>query len=202
VDSNPFTFKIIGKQDRSRAGVFTTPHGDLETPVFAPVGTQATVKAMTPEQLKEIGATLILSNTYHLYLRPGDELVARMGGLHHFMNWDRPILTDSGGYQVFSLSDTRLIDQDGVTFKSHIDGSTHRLTPERAIEIQENLGADIIMAFDECTEYPAERERARKSMELTVRWAERCKRHWESTADGRRQASWLLNALTSGQSAA
>jgi queuine tRNA-ribosyltransferase len=173
VKTNPFAFKILQKQGSARAGVFTTPHGDFETPVFAPVGTQATVKAVTPAQLQELGATLVLSNTYHLYLRPGDELIAEMGGLHRFMNWDRPILTDSGGYQVFSLSAARTIDQDGVTFKSHIDGSTHRITPERAIAIQENLGADIIMAFDECSD-PYDRATSEFALEHTHLWAERC----------------------------
>jgi queuine tRNA-ribosyltransferase len=145
-----FKFEIVARQGRARAGCFHTPHGALLTPIFAPVGTQATVKAVTPAQLTDLGAHLVLANTYHLYLRPGDALVAEMGGLHRFMDWERPILTDSGGYQVFSLAGTRKIDDEGVTFKSHIDGSTHRFTPEKSIAIQENLGADIIMAFDEC----------------------------------------------------
>src|SRR5664280_2695493 len=159
-----FSFKIIASQGRARAGIFHTPHGDLPTPVFAPVGTQATVKTLTPAQLDELGATLVLSNTYHLYLRPGDELVAEMGGLHKFMCWPHPILTDSGGYQVFSMALTRKIDDDGVTFKSHIDGSTHRFTPEKSIAIQENLGADIIMAFDECSD-PNDHDYSRIAME-------------------------------------
>ncbi|HET9590914.1 MAG TPA: tRNA guanosine(34) transglycosylase Tgt [Anaerolineales bacterium] len=170
-----FEFSITSQDHRARAGVFTTPHGDLLTPVFAPVGTQATVKTLTPEHLKEIGATLVLSNTYHLYLRPGDEIVRDMGGLHHFMQWHRPILTDSGGFQVFSLAQTRVIDDDGVTFKSHIDGSTHRFTPEKSIAIQENLGADIIMAFDECSD-PNDRAYSAIAMARTHRWAERCLR--------------------------
>jgi queuine tRNA-ribosyltransferase len=169
----PFAFEILARQGRARAGVFHTPHGPIPTPVFAPVGTQATVKAVTPEQLKEIGASLVLANTYHLYLRPGDELVAEMGGLHRFMSWPAPILTDSGGYQVFSLADTRKVDDDGVTFKSHIDGSTHRLTPEKSIAIQENLGADIIMAFDECAP-PYERDYNERATARTHAWAERC----------------------------
>ncbi len=148
--SNRFIYEMTARDGRARAGIFHTPHGDLLTPLFAPVGTQATVKSVTPAQLKELNAGLILANTYHLYLRPGDELIANQGGLHTFMHWDRPILTDSGGFQVFSLADSRKIDPDGVTFKSHIDGSTHRITPEKSIAIQENLGADIIMAFDEC----------------------------------------------------
>jgi queuine tRNA-ribosyltransferase len=143
------------------------------SPVFAPVGTQATVKAVTPAQLQELGANLVLANTYHLYLRPGDELVAEMGGLHQFMDWQRPILTDSGGFQVFSLSDTRKVDEDGVTFKSHIDGSLHRFTPEKSIAIQENLGADIIMAFDECAT-PNDREYNLRSLSRTHAWAQRC----------------------------
>ena len=166
-------FRAIARQGRARAGVFHTPHGDLLTPVFAPVGTQATVKAVTPAQLQELDASLVLANTYHLYLRPGDELVAEMGGLHQFMDWQRPILTDSGGFQVFSLSDTRKVDEDGVTFKSHIDGSLHRFTPEKSISIQENLGADIIMAFDECAT-PNDREYNLRSLSRTHAWAQRC----------------------------
>lgn len=152
---------------------FKTPHGEIYTPVFAPVGTQATVKAITPAQLTEINANLILANTYHLYLRPGDELVAEMGGLHRFMQWDGPILTNSGGFQVFSLSGTRSIDEDEVTFRSHIDGSKHRFTPERSISIQENLGADIIMAFDECAP-PDDRAYNEQAMARTHAWAKRC----------------------------
>jgi queuine tRNA-ribosyltransferase len=165
-----FEFKITSTNERARTGVFSTPHGDLQTPVFAPVGTQATVKTLTPEHLKSINASLVLSNTYHLYLRPGDELVRDMGGLHNFMQWPNPMLTDSGGFQVFSLSNIRKIDEDGVTFKSHIDGSTHRFTPERSIQIQNNLGADIIMAFDECAD-PNDHAYIQKAMERTHRWA-------------------------------
>jgi queuine tRNA-ribosyltransferase len=167
-----FEFSLDARQGNARAGTFHTPHGNLLTPVFAPVGTQATVKTLTPEQLNDLGASLVLSNTYHLYLRPGDELVSEMGGLHKFMQWPNPLLTDSGGYQVFSLSDTRKIDDDGVTFKSHIDGSTHRFTPERSIQIQNNLGADIIMAFDECSD-PNDRDYTKIAMQRTHRWAER-----------------------------
>jgi queuine tRNA-ribosyltransferase len=169
----PFSFNLEAQDGSARAGVFNTPHGPILTPIFAPVGTQATVKAVTPAQLEEMNASLVLSNTYHLYLRPGEDLVAEMGGLHHFMNWNRPILTDSGGFQVFSLAEMRKIDEDGVTFKSHIDGSMHRLTPEKSIAIQEKLGADIIMAFDECAN-PDDRSYNEKSMERTHRWAERC----------------------------
>lgn len=167
-----FQFDITAKNNHARTGVFTTPHGDLITPVFAPVGTQATVKTLTPEHLKSINASLVLSNTYHLYLRPGDDLVRDLGGLHNFMQWPYPMLTDSGGFQVFSLSNTRKIDDDGVTFKSHIDGSTHRFTPEKSIAIQENLGADIIMAFDECSD-PNDLAYSKIAMDRTHRWAER-----------------------------
>jgi queuine tRNA-ribosyltransferase len=168
----PFTYTLAACQGKARAGIFSTPHGDIPTPIFAPVGTQATVKAMTPAQLEEIGAQLVLSNTYHLYLRPGADLVADFGGLHEFMRWPRPILTDSGGFQVFSLAEMRKIDEDGVTFKSHIDGSMHRLTPEKSIEIQQKLGADIIMAFDECAP-PYDRDYNQRAMDRTHRWAER-----------------------------
>ena len=167
-----FEFNITARNNRARTGIFSTVHGDLTTPVFAPVGTQATVKTLTPEHLKGIKATLVLSNTYHLYLRPGDDIVSELGGLHRFMRWPNPMLTDSGGFQVFSLSQTRKIDNDGVTFKSHIDGSTHRFTPEQSIRIQENLGADIIMAFDECSD-PNDAAYSKIAMERTHRWAER-----------------------------
>ncbi|MCC6188739.1 MAG: tRNA guanosine(34) transglycosylase Tgt [Anaerolineales bacterium] len=168
-----FEFDLVATAGAARAGRFHTPHGVLETPVFAPVGTAATVKALTPAQLRELGASLVLSNTYHLYLRPGDEVVRGLGGLHRFMQWDRPLLTDSGGFQVFSLADTRQIDGDGVTFKSHIDGSRHRFTPEKSIAIQENLGADIIMAFDECPP-PLDRAYNQQALARTHAWAARC----------------------------
>ena len=168
-----FEFQLEGRAGRARAGRFNTPHGDIETPVFAPVGTQATVKAITPAQLDEMGASLVLANTYHLYLRPGDRLVADMGGLHKFMNWDKPILTDSGGFQVFSLGERRVIDPDGVTFRSHLDGSTHRFTPENVIAIQEKLGADIIMVLDECAE-PHDKIYNQEALARTHDWAERC----------------------------
>jgi queuine tRNA-ribosyltransferase len=172
----PFSFKLIATDPYSsaRAGVIHTPHGDIPTPVFAPVGTQATVKTLTPTDLHDLGAKLILSNTYHLYLRPGADLVADFGGLHHFMQWPGPILTDSGGYQVFSLEGLRKVDDDGVTFRSHIDGSEHRFTPEKVIAIQEKLGADIIMAFDECPP-PDNYEYNVAALQRTHRWAERCK---------------------------
>ncbi|MBF1057003.1 MAG: tRNA guanosine(34) transglycosylase Tgt [Peptostreptococcus sp.] len=163
------------KQTGARLGRLHTPHGVIETPIFMPVGTQATVKAMTPEELKEIGSQIILSNTYHLYMRPGHDLIERAGGLHKFMNWDKPILTDSGGFQVFSLGPLRKIKEEGVEFRSHLDGSKHFLSPEKATEIQNALGSDIIMAFDECAPYPADRQYVKNSLERTTRWLERCK---------------------------
>lgn len=164
------------KQTGARRGIIHTPHGDIQTPVFMPVGTQATVKSMTPDELKDmIDAKIILSNTYHLYLRPGSKLVKEAGGLHKFMNWDRAILTDSGGFQVFSLGDLRTISEEGVEFKSHLDGSKHFFSPESVMETENDLGADIIMAFDECVEYPATYEYTKQSMERTTRWAKRCK---------------------------
>jgi queuine tRNA-ribosyltransferase len=168
-----FEFNCIAQDKNARAGSFTTPHGNLETPVFMPVGTQATVKSLTPDHLHEVGAQIILSNTYHLYLRPGSDLIAELGGLHTFMNWNKPILTDSGGFQVFSLSETRKITEEGVVFKSHIDGSAHEFTPEKSIAVQQELGADIIMAFDECAS-PYDKAYNQKSMQRTHRWAERC----------------------------
>lgn len=170
-----YTLLKTCKQTGARLGRIETPHGSFETPVFMPVGTQATVKTLTPHQLAEIDAQIILSNTYHLYLRPGHKLIEKAGGLHRFMNWPGSILTDSGGFQVFSLNDLRKISEEGVEFRSHIDGSTHFLSPEKAIEIQNSLGADIIMCFDECPPYPADREYAKSSLERTIRWAERCK---------------------------
>lgn len=166
-------FTLAARDGRARAGTLRTPHGELLTPVFAPVGTQATVKAVTPDQLRELGASLVLANTYHLYLRPGPQRVADLGGLHRFMAWSGPILTDSGGFQVFSLASRRTVDEDGVTFQSHIDGSSHRLTPESAMAIQEALGADIIMALDECAE-PHDRNYNEQAMARTHAWASRC----------------------------
>ena len=175
-----FDFDLLATSDGGRAGVFHTAHGPLPTPIYAPVGTHATVKAMTPRQLQDVGAELVLANTYHLYLRPGDELIASMGGLHEFMQWDGPMLTDSGGFQVFSLSGARgdkslrTIDDDGVTFRSHLDGSKHRFTPERVVEIQQNLGADIAMVLDECAP-PDDYEYNARALARTHAWAERCK---------------------------
>ena len=166
----------IDKNSGARRGVVHTPHGDIQTPIFMPVGTLATVKSMSPEELKDdVKAQIILSNTYHLYLRPGHDIVKEAGGLHKFMNWDRPILTDCGGFQVFSLSKLRKITEDGVLFNSHLDGSKHMFTPEKVIEIEEALGADIIMSFDECCPYPSTYEYTKQSMERTTRWAKRCK---------------------------
>ncbi len=171
--AEPVTFEIIAQFGNARAGILHTPHGDIPTPIFAPVGTQGTVKGITPAQLHELGASLVLANTYHLYLRPGDDLVSKAGGLHAFMAWKGPILTDSGGFQVFSLKADRKIDQDGVTFRSYLDGSFHRFTPEKSIAIQENLGADIIMAFDECPN-PYGYENNLEAMQRTHAWVERC----------------------------
>lgn len=169
-----FELKHICKQTGARYGVLQTPHGSIETPIFMPVGTQASVKGLSPEELKQMKAKIILSNTYHLWMRPGAELIADAGGLHKFMNWDRPILTDSGGFQVFSLSDTRRIEEEGVHFRSHIDGSKHFLSPEKAVQIQQALGSDIMMQLDECTHYPADKTYVEKSLERTTRWLERC----------------------------
>jgi queuine tRNA-ribosyltransferase len=163
------------KQTGARLGRVHTPHGVIDTPTFMPVGTQATVKAMAPNELKDLGAQIILSNTYHLYIRPGHKLVEKAGGLHGFMNWDRPILTDSGGFQVFSLNELRKIKEEGVEFKSHLDGTKHFFTPEYVMEIENSLGADIMMAFDECTPYPCDWDYAKNSMERTIRWLKRCK---------------------------
>jgi len=172
-----FRFSLLKTNSGARLGKITTPHGEVATPCFMPVGTQATVKAMTPEELLELGAQIILGNAYHLYLRPGYELIRDLGGLHKFMHWPRAILTDSGGFQVYSLSRLRKITEEGVEFQSPVDGGVrHLLTPEKAIEIQQALGADICMCFDDCTPYPVDRAYARKSMELTLRWAVRCKR--------------------------
>ncbi|MGL4633221.1 MAG: tRNA guanosine(34) transglycosylase Tgt, partial [Cetobacterium sp.] len=170
----PVTYELYDKDGKARIGKITTPHGEIETPVFMPVGTQATVKGMTPEELEEMGAEIILGNTYHLYLRPGDELVAKFGGLHKFMNWKKPILTDSGGFQVFSLGDLRNIKEEGVYFRSHLDGSKHFISPEKSINIQNNLGSDIVMLFDECPPGMSSKEYLIPSIERTTRWAKRC----------------------------
>jgi queuine tRNA-ribosyltransferase len=172
-------FHITATSDKARAGRLLTPHGEVETPVFMPVGTLASVKGVSQDILEELGVQILLGNTYHLYLRPGVDTVRKLGGLHRFMAWRRAILTDSGGFQVFSLSGLRNVTEEGVTFRSHLDGSSHFFSPESAMEAQIGLGADIIMAFDECTEYPADRARTKASMELTLRWAERSKKYFE-----------------------
>src|SRR5919199_1598069 len=171
-----FNLEALDPQTGARAGRFETPHGAILTPAFMPVGTQATVKSLAPEELEALGAQIVLANTYHLYLRPGAETIAKLGGLHRFMAWNHPILTDSGGFQVFSLAHLRKLDEDGVTFRSHVDGSEQRLTPERVLAAEEQLGADVIMCFDECVGHPTTYERARAAMERTHRWAERCRR--------------------------
>ena len=169
-----FILEKKDKSDKARAGKIILPHGEVETPVFMPVGTAATVKSMKPEDVERLGAEIILSNTYHLYLRPGSKIIRDAGGLHKFMNWNRPILTDSGGFQVFSLGEMRKITEEGVEFRSFIDGSKHTLTPEKSIEVQCDLGSDIMMAFDECTPYPADRDYVKNSLERTTRWLKRC----------------------------
>jgi queuine tRNA-ribosyltransferase len=180
-----FSFRLLATDGSARSGEIATPHGIVRTPAFMPVGTQATVKGVPPDEVRCTGANILLGNTYHLMLRPGAERIAALGGLHRFMNWPRPILTDSGGYQVMSLSALRKLDEKGVTFRSHVDGAMVELTPERAIEIQTLLGADIIMQLDECLKLPASREEIERAMRLSLRWAERCKRAMESAPPGR-----------------
>ena len=177
--SNPVTFELLHvcKQSGARLGVLHTPHGDIPTPIYMPVGTQATVKAMTPRELEEIQAKIILSNTYHLHLRPGEDIIREAGGLHNFMDWHRPILTDSGGFQVFSLAGLRKITEEGAAFRSHLDGSKQFISPEISMDIQEALGSDIAMAFDVCSAYPCDHKTAEEAMHRTHRWAERCKKH-------------------------
>ena len=173
-------FKIEAESGPARTGRLITPHGEIETPVFMPVGTVASVKGVSQDLLEDLGVQILLGNTYHLYLRPGVAQVRKLGGLHRFMSWPRAILTDSGGFQVFSLSELRKVSEEGVTFRSHLDGSSHFFSPESAMEAQIGIGADIIMAFDECTEHPADRDRMRTSMDLTLRWAERSKTYFEN----------------------
>ncbi len=184
-------FHIEASAGAARAGRLLTPHGEIETPVFMPVGTAATVKAVPQDVLEELGVQILLGNTYHLYLRPGVETVRNLGGLHRFMAWPRAILTDSGGFQVFSLNELRKVTEEGVTFRSHLDGSSHFFTPESAMAAQIGLGADVIMAFDECTEYPADRSRTQASMELTLRWAARSKKYFE---EHQHEVPWSSNA--------
>src|SRR5476651_2257941 len=166
-----FDFRVTHTDGRSRRGVMTTAHGEVQTPAFMPLGTQGAVKGLVHRDLESLGAEILLSNTYHLYLRPGDDLIARRGGLHTFIGWTKPILTDSGGYQVFSLAARRTVDEEGAHFRSHLDGSAHLLTPEKASDIQSQLGSDIAMVLDECLAYPAEMDAARASMARTLRWA-------------------------------
>jgi queuine tRNA-ribosyltransferase len=192
-----FSFHVENTDGAVRAGRFVTPHGEVQTPVFMPVGTVASVKGVPQDVLEEIGVQILLNNTYHLYLRPGVETVRRMGGVQKFMSWDRPILTDSGGFQVWSLSELRKISEEGVKFRSHLDGSSHFFSPESAIEAEIGLGADIMMAFDECTEYPAERTRAQESMEMTLRWARRSKQYW---IDHKHEVPWFAEKGEQAQS--
>jgi queuine tRNA-ribosyltransferase len=180
-----FAFRVTHSDGGARCGVLSTPHGDVQTPAFMPVGTHGAVKGVTERDLEALGAEILLSNTYHLYLRPGDGLIARRGGLHRFMHWNKPILTDSGGYQVFSLSERRTINEDGAQFRSHLDGSAHLLTPEKAADIQAHLGSDIAMVLDECVAHPDDPRAARESMERTLRWAERARRRFIAIAEGR-----------------
>ena len=182
--SMSFSFSVSHTDGAARAGLVTTPHGAIETPMFMPVGTQGAVKAMTVRMLEDAGAAIILGNTYHLWLRPGAELIGRRGGLHRFNGWARPILTDSGGYQVFSLAERRKLDEQGVEFRSHLDGSRHVLTPERAVEIQACLGSDIAMVLDECPPHPSPREAIQTSLALTTRWARRCRTRLDELRDG------------------
>ena len=189
-----FRFQIEATDGRARAGRFFTPHGEVETPVFMPVGTVGTVKGVPQDTLEELGVQILLNNTYHLYLRPGRRNRARAGWGAEVHGWERPILTDSGGFQVFSLSDLRKVTEDGVAFRSHLDGSSHFFSPESAIAAEIGLGADIIMAFDECTEYPAERSRAQASMEMTLRWAKRSKEYFEAHKE---EVAWFRSAQRS-----
>jgi queuine tRNA-ribosyltransferase len=179
-----FSFEVTHHSGRARRGVLTTAHGVVETPVFMPVGTQGVVKAMTPRDLEEVGASIMLGNTYHLYLRPGADLIARLGGLHRFIGWSRPLLTDSGGYQVFSLASRRTVEEGGVRFRSHLDGSPHELTPEGAVDVQAQLGSDIAMVLDECPAFPATPVDMRRSLELTARWARRCRQRFLALKNG------------------
>lgn len=194
-----FAYHLIGRDpdSRARAGRLTTPHGTIHTPVFMPVGTQGTVKTLDPAELEACGAEVILGNTYHLYLRPGHDLIRRLGGLHRFMSWPRPILTDSGGYQVFSLADLKTIREEGVTFQSHLDGSKHLFTPESVMEVQTALGSDIVMPLDECTPYPCPYEYARRSGAMTLRWAARA-RKWFDELAGMRTAPQALFGIVQG----
>jgi len=190
-------YQIDATSGSARSGRLLTPHGEVETPVFMPVGTLASVKGVSQDILEELGVQILLGNTYHLYLRPGVDTVRKLGGLHRFMSWPRAILTDSGGFQVFSLNELRKVSEEGVTFRSHLDGSSHFFSPEKSMEIQIGLGADIIMAFDECTEFPADRARTQASMEMTLRWAERSRKYFE---EHKQEVSWGASSLLSAVS--
>jgi queuine tRNA-ribosyltransferase len=190
-----FSFEVQARSGGARAGTLRTPHGVVETPAFMPVGTAGVVKALTPRDLRDVGAQIVLANTYHLMLRPGDDLVARLGGLQRFSGWQGPMLTDSGGYQVFSLAALRRLTEEGVAFRSHIDGTRHLLTPERSMEVQRNLGADIVMAFDECPPWPAPREAVEEATLRTTRWAQRCREAFARGDDGRQ---WLFGIVQGG----
>ena len=192
-----FSYELNARDpgSRARAGRITTPHGTIHTPIFMPVGTQATVKTLDPSELEDAGAEIILGNTYHLFLRPGHDLIQRLGGLHRFMSWSRPILTDSGGYQVFSLADLKTIREEGVTFQSHLDGARHLFTPESVMEIETALGSDIIMPLDECTPYPCEYDYAKQSSAMTLRWAARSKKRFAELESGRRAPQALFGIV-------
>jgi queuine tRNA-ribosyltransferase len=190
-----FSFELRARSGGARAGLLSTPHGLVETPAFMPVGTAGVVKALTARDLRELGAQMVLANTYHLLLRPGDEVVARLGGLPRFSGWQGPMLTDSGGYQVFSLAALRRLSEEGVEFQSHIDGTRHLLTPERSLEVQRNLGADVVMAFDECPPWPAPREAVEQATERTTRWARRCREAFARGDDG---SQWLFGIVQGG----
>ncbi|MDD5542748.1 MAG: tRNA guanosine(34) transglycosylase Tgt [Acidobacteriia bacterium] len=196
--SNSFCFEVLQTDGAARCGRLTTPHAEIDTPVFMPVGTSATVKALTQEQLEELDVRIFLANTYHLYLRPGDDLIRDLGGLHSFMSWPRALLTDSGGYQVFSMSELREVHDEGVRFRSHLDGSSHFFTPERSLEVQMNLGADILMCFDECTPFPCSHEHAKQSMLLTMRWAERCRDYFQARQDESQRRDQILFGINQG----
>jgi queuine tRNA-ribosyltransferase len=194
----PKMFRLTHTSGAARRGTLTTAHGEIETPAFMPVGTQGVVKAVTPRDLDEAGASVILGNTYHLYLRPGDELIARRGGLHRFIGWPRPILTDSGGYQVFSLAARRKVEEQGVHFQSHLDGSAHLLTPEKAVDIQINLDSDIAMVLDECPALPSTPETIDRSLQLTARWARRCRDRFEAMRDARSSPGLIFGIVQGG----
>jgi queuine tRNA-ribosyltransferase len=199
MSGSPFSFRVTHTDGRARRGVMTTAHGEVQTPAFMPVGTQGAVKGVMHRDLEQLGADILLSNTYHLYLRPGDNLIARRGGLHAFIGWPRPILTDSGGYQVFSLAARRTVDEEGVRFRSHLDGSAHLLTPEKAVDIQAQLGSDVAMVLDECLAHPSGEDLVRPSMERTVRWARRARERFLTLYEKRGRESFSITITNPGQ---